>query len=420
MFNRISMIGLGYIGLPTATMFASRKKHVIGVDVNQHAVDTINQGKIHIVEPDLDMLVQATVQQGYLKATTVPEPADAFLIAVPTPFKDGHKPDVSYIEAAAKSIAPVLAKGNLVILESTSPVGTTEKLAEWLAAARPDLSFPQQKQESADIQIAYCPERVLPGKVVQELVSNDRVIGGMTRTATFMAAALYKTFVQGDLVETNARTAEMCKLTENSFRDVNIAFANELSMICDKLQINVWELIALANRHPRVNILQPGAGVGGHCIAVDPWFIVDTAPKEARIIRMAREVNELKPEWVLDKVKVAIADVLTRKSEKTMPDVKVACLGLAFKPDIDDLRESPAVEITKNIAKLGCQVLAVEPNIEVLPKGLHLPSLTTGTLEEALKSADLVCVLVKHRSFVVATSTIKSHKLIIDAVGLLS
>ena len=278
MFNTISMIGLGYIGLPTATLFASRKKKVIGVDVSKHAVDTINQGKIHIVEPELDMLVQAAVSAGYLRATTVPEPAEAFLIAVPTPFTDGHKPDLSYIEAAAKSIAPVLTKGNLVILESTSPVGTTEKLAAWLALARPDLSFPQQAAETAEIQIAYCPERVLPGRVVHELVDNDRVIGGMTRTATFMAAALYKTFVQGDLVETNARTAEMCKLTENSFRDVNIAFANELSIICDKLDINVWELITLANRHPRVNILQPGAGVGGHCIAVDPWFIVDTTP----------------------------------------------------------------------------------------------------------------------------------------------
>jgi UDP-N-acetyl-D-mannosaminuronic acid dehydrogenase len=418
MFNRISMIGLGYIGLPTATMFASRKKHVIGVDVNQHAVDTINQGKIHIVEPDLDMLVQATVQQGYLKATTVPEPADAFLIAVPTPFKDGHKPDVSYIEAAAKSIAPVLAKGNLVILESTSPVGTTEKLAEWLAAARPDLSFPQQNQESADIQIAYCPERVLPGKVVQELVSNDRVIGGMTRTATFMAAALYKTFVQGDLVETNARTAEMCKLTENSFRDVNIAFANELSMICDKLQINVWELIALANRHPRVNILQPGAGVGGHCIAVDPWFIVDTTPDQARIIRTAREVNDHKPEWVLDKVKATIFDVMARKPGSTMADIKVACLGLAFKPDIDDLRESPAVEITQSISRLGCSVLAVEPNIEVLPQKLANTNLKLTALEDALASADVVCVLVKHHPFTKAVQGISNHSQVIDAVGL--
>jgi UDP-N-acetyl-D-mannosaminuronic acid dehydrogenase len=418
MLNRISMIGLGYIGLPTATMFASRKKNVIGVDVNQHAVDTINQGKIHIVEPDLDMLVQAAVQQGFLRATTKPEPADAFLIAVPTPFTDGHKPDLSYIKAAAQSIAPVLSKGNLVILESTSPVGTTEQLSEWLATARPDLTFPHQKQESADIQIAYCPERVLPGKVVQELVSNDRVIGGMTRTATFMAAALYKTFVQGDLVETNARTAEMCKLTENSFRDVNIAFANELSMICDKLDIDVWELIRLANRHPRVNILQPGAGVGGHCIAVDPWFIVDKTPDEAKIIRMAREVNERKPEWVVDKVKEAISAVMAEKNINQIQDVKVACLGLAFKPDIDDLRESPAVEITQEIAELGCQVLMVEPNIEALPNSLTSSNLVMTGLEDALRDSDIVCILVKHQSFIAAVEIIHQHNQKIDAVGL--
>jgi UDP-N-acetyl-D-mannosaminuronic acid dehydrogenase len=420
MFKTISMIGLGYVGLPTATLFASRKKTVIGVDVNQHAVDTINQGKIHIVEPELDMLVQAVVTAGYLRASTTPEPAEAFLIAVPTPFTDGHKPDLSYIEAAAKSIAPVLAKGNLVILESTSPVGTTEKLAEWLAQARPDLSFPQQSAETADIQIAYCPERVLPGRVVHELVDNDRVIGGMTRTATFMAAALYKTFVQGDLVETNARTAEMCKLTENSFRDVNIAFANELSMICDKLGINVWEVIALANRHPRVTILNPGAGVGGHCVAVDPWFIVNTSPDEARIIRVAREVNDHKPEWVIDKVKAAIADTLARRPASTMADVKVACLGLAFKPDIDDLRESPAVEITQQIAQLGCQVMAVEPNIETLPQKLSQPNLTLSKLDDALEAADVVCVLVKHKLFIELVEDIRRHGRATDVVGLFS
>lgn len=419
MFETISMIGLGYIGLPTATLFASRKKKVIGVDINPHAVDTINQGKIHIVEPELDMLVHSAVTEGYLRATTKPEPADAFLIAVSTPFTDGHKPDLSYIEAAAKAIAPVLTQGNLIILESTSPVGTTEKLADWLAAARPDLSFPQQAGEEADIQIAYCPERVLPGKVVHELAANDRVIGGMTNKATGMASALYKTFVEGALVPTNARTAEMCKLTENSFRDVNIAFANELSMICDKLDINVWELIALANRHPRVNILQPGAGVGGHCIAVDPWFIVDTTPNEARLIRTAREVNDHKPEWVLDKVKVGIADVLSEQPNKTMADIKVACLGLAFKPDIDDLRESPAVQITQHIAQLGCQVLAVEPNITTLPRKINVTNVSLVTLETALAEADVLCALVKHRPFVDAVADINDHALAIDAVGLL-
>lgn len=418
MFNTISMVGLGYIGLPTATLFASRKKKVIGVDVSKHAVDTINKGDIHIVEPELDMLVHAAVTEGFLRATLTPEPADAFLIAVPTPFKDGHKADLSYVEAAAKSIAPVLVKGNLVVLESTSPVGATEQMATWLAESRPDLTFPQKAGETADIQVAYCPERVLPGKVVHELVTNDRVIGGMTRKASDLAVSLYKTFVQGECIVTNSRTAEMCKLTENSFRDVNIAFANELSMICDKLDINVWELIALANRHPRVNILQPGAGVGGHCIAVDPWFIVDTTPDEARIIRMAREVNDHKPEWVLDKVKAAIADALVKKPGCTVADIRVACLGLAFKPDIDDLRESPALEITRYIAQQGCQVFAVEPNIETLPTKLNAPNLSFCSLTDALATADVVCVLVKHRTFVEGAEDIRRHSKAIDAVGL--
>ena len=420
MFNTISMICMGYIGLPTATLFASRRRKVIGVDVSQHAVDTINRGEIHIVEPELDMLVQAAVTSGYLRATTKPEPAEAFLIAVPTPFTDGHKPDLSYIEAAARSIAPVLQKGNLVILESTSPVGTTEKLAEWLAAERPDLSFPQQRAETADIQIAYCPERVLPGRVVHELVDNDRVIGGMTRTATFMAAALYKTFVQGDLVETNARTAEMCKLTENSFRDVNIAFANELSIICGKLDINVWELISLANRHPRVSILQPGAGVGGHCIAVDPWFIVDTTPDEARIIRTAREVNDHKPHWVMEQVKTRIADVLATNPQRSMASIKVACLGLAFKPNIDDLRESPALEIAQHIAGLGCQTMVVEHHIKTLPASLQKPNIELHTFEDAMAQSDVVCVLVKHSLFVKSKEAVAARAQVVDAVGLLA
>lgn len=418
MFETISMIGLGYIGLPTATLFASRRKMVIGVDVNPHAVDTINQGKIHIVEPELDILVHAAVSEKYLRATLTPEPADAFLIAVPTPFLDGYKPDLSYIEASAKAIAPVLVKGNLVILESTSPVGTTEQLAQWLAEARPDLTFPQQAGEQADVQVAYCPERVLPGRVVHELVSNDRVIGGMTQKATEMATELYRVFVEGALVPTNARTAEMCKLTENSFRDVNIAFANELSLICDRLNINVWELISLANRHPRVNILQPGAGVGGHCIAVDPWFIVDKTPEEARIIRMAREINDHKPEWVVEKVKAAIAGVLAVRPDARMADVKVACLGLAFKPDIDDLRESPAVGIAKQVAGLGCQVQAVEPNINALPRKLEGSGIQLAALDSALAGADVVCVLVKHRPFIEQVPEIRKHAQCIDVVGL--
>jgi UDP-N-acetyl-D-mannosaminuronic acid dehydrogenase len=337
------------------------------------------------------------------------------LIAVPTPFCDGHKPDLSYIKAAAMSIAPVLQKGNLVILESTSPVGTTEQLAGWLAEARPDLSFPQQLAEAADIQIAYCPERVLPGRVVHELVENDRVIGGMTRTATYMAAALYKTFVLGELVATNARTAEMCKLTENSFRDVNIAFANELSIICDKLDINVWELIALANRHPRVNILQPGAGVGGHCIAVDPWFIVDKTPDEARIIRTAREVNDHKPEWVLIKVREALVSV-SSITGKAVQDITVACMGLTFKPDIDDLRESPALDIAHAVARLGCRTLTAEPNICETPPSLKALGVELQPAAQAADAADVVVWLVKHKPFHDLVTQYK-NKTTIDAVG---
>ncbi|EGR1394145.1 UDP-N-acetyl-D-mannosamine dehydrogenase, partial [Vibrio parahaemolyticus] len=392
-FETISVIGLGYIGLPTAAMFASRKKKVIGVDVNQHAVDTINQGKIHIVEPDLDMIVSAAVSEGYLKATTTPEPADAFLIAVPTPFLPCNEgevpaPDLSYIEAASKAIAPVLKKGDLVILESTSPVGATEQMAAWLAEARSDLTFPQTHGEQADVNVAHCPERVLPGHVVRELVENDRVIGGMSARCSERSVALYRTFVQGECVVTNSRTAEMAKLTENSSRDVQIAFANELSIICDKLDINVWELIALANRHPRVNILQPGPGVGGHCIAVDPWFIVSKTPEEAQIIHTARKVNDGKPDWVIKKVKLAIAEFLQVNPDKTAREVTVACYGLAFKPDIDDLRESPAMAITQKIAEMHAgRVIAVEPNIDAVPDKLKHVELMD--FEVALKEADI-------------------------------
>lgn len=417
MFNTIAMLGLGYIGLPTATLFAARKKNVIGVDVVQHVVDTINQGKIHIVEPELDMLLRAAVSEGYLRATVNAELADAFLIAVPTPFKAGHKPDLSFIETAAQAIAPVLAKGNLVILESTSPVGTTEQLAAWLASARPDLSFPQQCGDAADIQIAYCPERVLPGKIVRELVVNDRIIGGMSQQASRMAIALYKIFVEGQCIVTDARTAEMCKLTENSFRDVNIAFANELSMICGKMAINVWELIQLANRHPRVNILQPSAGVGGHCIAVDPWFIVDSAPEEAQLIRSARSVNDAKPQWVVQQVKLALAEVLAQQPQRRMADIKVACLGLAFKPNIDDLRESPALAIAEQIAALNCQTLAVEPYITQLSP-THAQHLHLSSLDTALAEADIICVLVKHELFMQQQNRIKAFPQLIDVVGL--
>ncbi len=416
-FETLSVIGLGYIGLPTAATFASRGLKVIGVDVNQQAVDTINSGGIHIIEPDLDIVVQSVVQTGRLRATTTPEPADAFIVAVPTPFKDDKQPDLKYIEAASKAIAPVLQKGNLVILESTSPVGATEQMAAWLAEARPDLTFPQQAGEDADICVAHCPERVLPGKVLVELVNNDRVIGGMTPKCSQAAVSLYKLFVQGECVVTNARTAEMCKLTENSFRDVNIAFANELSIICDKLDINVWELIKLANRHPRVNILQPGPGVGGHCIAVDPWFIVASAPDEAKLISTARQVNDHKPEWVIETVKSAVFDLLQANPGKSVKDVTVACLGLAFKADIDDLRESPSLDIASKMTDaIGVAVVAVEPNISAdFALGLQLDVVS---LDEAIDIADIFIVLVDHSDFKRSLPELLKDKVVIDTRGI--
>lgn len=394
----ISVIGLGYIGLPTAAMFASRKVKVIGVDVNANAVETINRGEIHIVEPDLDIAVHSAVNEGYLRATTVPEPADAFLIAVPTPFRgDDHTPDLSYIESAARAIAPVLKSGDLVVLESTSPVGATEQLAAWLADARPDLTFPQAYGEASDIRVAHCPERVLPGKVMQELIHNDRVIGGMTAKCSEAAVALYKTFVDGDCIITNARTAEMAKLTENSFRDVNIAFANELSIICDRLNIDVWELIKLANRHPRVDILKPGPGVGGHCIAVDPWFIVSKTPDEAQLIRTAREVNDRKPEWVISKVNERIEKFLESNAGLERTDISIAFYGIAFKPNIDDLRESPALGIAQLIADTHeGTTYVVEPNICSIggEANFHLT-----TAVDALSNADIHVFLVDHDQF---------------------
>lgn len=415
-FKTISVIGLGYIGLPTAAAFACAHKKVVGVDTNQQVVNTINRGEIHIVEPDLNSVVKQAVAQGYLRATTTPVKADAFLIAVPTPFKGDHQPDMAYVEAAAKSVAPVLDKGALVILESTSPVGATEQMAGWLAQLRPDLTFPQQAGETADINIAYCPERVLPGRIMVELIKNDRVIGGMTTVCSARASELYKTFLQGECVVTNARTAELCKLTENSFRDVNIAFANELSLICGDWGINVWELIGLANRHPRVNILQPGPGVGGHCIAVDPWFIVAQNPHQARLIRTAREVNDSKPGWVVSQVKATVADCLIA-SGKRASEIKIACFGLAFKSDIDDLRESPALEVASAIAGWHSgETLVVEPNITALPDVLAGRCALT-SLDEALRGADVLVMLVDHHAF----KAVKGHQIqqqyIVDTRG---
>ncbi len=419
-FNKISVVGLGYIGLPTAAVIASRKCQVIGLDVNPSVVDTVNKGEIHIIEPDLDMIVHAAVKEGYLRATLSAEPAEAFLIAVPTPFKTeqdkSHVPDLKYIEAAAESIAPVLSKGNLVILESTSPVGATELMAERLSEARPDLTFPQSHGEQSDIRIAHCPERVLPGHVVRELVFNDRIIGGMTPACSEAACRLYEIFVEGECLTTTARTAEMAKLTENSFRDVNIAFANELSLICDKLDIDVWELIELANRHPRVNILKPGPGVGGHCIAVDPWFIVNETPEQARLIRAAREVNDGKPQWVIDKVKAAVGGYLLEHTDYKAKDVCVALFGLAFKPDIDDLRESPSLEIAQQLNKeLAGHLLLVEPNICQVPDSLEGCALVNS--EDAVKKAEICVVLVGHKQFRELDFSTKPAEYVIDVVG---
>ncbi|MCG8709777.1 UDP-N-acetyl-D-mannosamine dehydrogenase [Brenneria sp. 4F2] len=415
-FDTISVIGLGYIGLPTAAAFASRQKRVIGIDVNKQTVETINRGEIHIVEPDLDTLVKVAVENGYLQALNKPVAADAFLIAVPTPFKGDHEPDMAYVQAAAASIAPVLKKGDLIILESTSPVGSTEQMAEWLAQARTDLTFPQQAGDDADIHIAYCPERVLPGKIVVELIKNDRVIGGMTATCSARASELYNIFLEGECVVTNSRTAEMCKLTENSFRDVNIAFANELSLICAEQNINVWELVRLANRHPRVNILQPGPGVGGHCIAVDPWFIVAQNPQQARLIHTARLVNDGKPLWVVDRVKMAVADCLAQ-TDKRASDVTVACFGLAFKPDIDDLRESPAVAVTEMIARWNVgSTLAVEPNVYQLPPAL-MGQVKLVDLAAALQTADVLVMLVDHRQFKAVEHDDVKQNWVVDTKG---
>ncbi|MDF7679520.1 UDP-N-acetyl-D-mannosamine dehydrogenase [Enterobacteriaceae bacterium ESL0689] len=416
-FSTISVIGLGYIGLPTAAAFAARQKRVVGVDTNPQVMETINRGEIHIVEPDLANIVKSAVEQGYFSATTQPVIADAYLITVPTPFKDQHEPDMSFVEAAARSIAPVLQKGALVILESTSPVGATEQMAAWLAEMRPDLRFPQQAGEAADINIAYCPERVLPGQIMVELIKNDRVIGGMTPRCSARASELYRIFLQGECVVTDSRTAEMCKLTENSFRDVNIAFANELSLICARQGINVWQLIRLANRHPRVNILQPGPGVGGHCIAVDPWFIVAQNPQQARLIRTAREINDHKPTWVVQQVKARVADCLAARNQRAN-ELKIACFGLAFKADIDDLRESPALEIVQQIARWHPgETLVVEPNIHQLPHALAgLCSLVT--VDEALACADVVVMLVDHHAFKMIDRERVAHPYLIDSKGI--
>ncbi|MBS0390162.1 MAG: UDP-N-acetyl-D-mannosamine dehydrogenase [Proteobacteria bacterium] len=401
-FQKIIVMGLGYIGLPTASMLATKGHQVLGVDVNAQAVDTINSGRIHIVEPDLDILVKSAVNSGNLKASLTPEEGDTFILAVPTPFKevDGNPkaPDLAYVEAATRVIAPYLREDNLVILESTSPVGTTERVQEIIVAMRPELD--------GKIHTAHCPERVLPGQILRELVDNDRIIGGTTKAAVAKAKALYKTFCNGAILETDSRTAEMSKLVENSFRDVNIAFANELSLVCDHLGINVWETIALANRHPRVNILQPGPGVGGHCIAVDPWFIVASAPDEARLIRTAREVNDAKPDWVIAKVKAKAA---------RFHEPVIGCLGLTFKANIDDMRESPSIDIVAHLHQLGIgKIMACDPNVhkEKAPFPLY-------DLKSVIKEADILLLLVDHDEFKDIDPQVIKDKVVIDTKGVL-
>lgn len=411
-FEKVAVIGLGYIGLPTAAVFAENGIDVVGVDIDQRVVDTINDGRPHFGEPNLDALIRRVVESGKLRARMELEPADAFIIAVPTPLRDHGEtpaPDLSFVEAAARSIAPVLKNGDLVILESTSPVGTTQNVAEILAGLRSDLTFPHQSGEMAMVQIAHCPERVLPGRILEEVVNNPRVIGGLTRKCAQRALGLYRIFVRGDCRVTMARTAELAKLTENAYRDVNIAFANELSQICERLKINPWELIELANLHPRVNILQPGPGVGGHCIAVDPWFIVVTNPGEAKLIRAAREINDARPEFICSKVKAC---------STALKHPIVACLGLSYKRDVDDLRESPAVEIVKRLAadKVG-ELLIVEPHISVLPRELSDLGLELNDFDMAVERANVVLLLVDHMSFLQVDRNILKDKFVIDTRG---
>ena len=406
----VCVVGLGYIGLPTAAIIARAGCMVQGIDVSEKVVDTINRGQIHIEEVDLDGLVQGVVSRGLLSASLKVAPADVFVIAVPTPFDENHAPDISYVLSAASAVAPVLKAGDIVILESTSPVGTTEEIRDLIAAMRPDLKIPGLTRETPDISIAYCPERVLPGKILEELTNNDRSIGGITPRCARKALAFYKIFVRGTCIATDARSAEMTKLVENAYRDVNIAFANELSMVADKMGLDVWEVIRLANRHPRVNILQPGPGVGGHCIAVDPWFIVHSAPQETPLIRTARGVNDGKMRHVVMKAEALIA---------AHPEARVACLGLAFKANIDDFRESPARMVAAMLARrFGERIQIVEPYTAELPKEFDGTGASLIDLDEALEDSDILIVLVDHDVFRHVPLAERATKIVYDTRGI--
>lgn len=413
------MMGLGYIGLPTASILANHGFKVHGVDINAEVVATINAGKVPISEPSLDSLVELAIKENNLVASTKPVEADIFIIAVPTPFKAGKVPDISYVQAAVKALSPYVQPGNLIILESTSPVGTTEQIVEWLQKQRPELCFSGQQGELNEtafgsdqmpVYVAHSPERVLPGQILKELIDNDRIIGGIDPTSAEMAKAFYSQFVRGKIFLTDSKCAELCKLTENSFRDVNIAFANELALICETLNIDVWELIRLANRHPRVNILNPGPGVGGHCIAVDPWFIVDAVPEQARLIRMAREINDEKPFHVVDKIV---------RAAEGFKEPSIACLGLSFKANIDDLRESPAIKIVDELAHKNVgELLVVEPYITQLPKNLsNKKHIQLCGLKKALLTADIIVLLVDHQEFLKIDISTFQGKIVIDTRG---
>ena len=405
----VCIVGLGYVGLPTAALLATNGVEVIGVDSEPLRVRAVNDGNTPIAEPDLESVVRNAVASGCLRAQTKIAPADVYIIAVPTPFQGDHEPDLVHLRDAAKSIASVLVPGNLVVLESTSPVGTTEELCGWLAHARPDLSFPHSAGPSSDIRVAYSPERVLPGRILHELVNNDRIIGGVTPRCADAATSLYRTFVRGECSVTSPRTAELVKLTENAFRDVNIAFANEIASVCDELGIDPWELVGLANRHPRVDVLQPGPGVGGHCIAVDPWFIVHSAPSTTPLIQAARQVNGARPQSIVKKVLSACQGL-------ECPDI--ACLGLAYKANVGDLRESAAVEIVERLRDVvPGRLFVVEPHIEILPSRLNRERIELVRLEYALAVADVVVLLTDHKQFGAAGKRV-GNKRLVDTKGM--